>query len=176
MRASFMRSTVLPAIGAALAVAYISIGGVEPAVAQHPMTQKTNLANDPGQLLQQYPKGGPGLISKIRELVVADPANLRLIPDLLAAATKNQKAAIGAGLAHAAQIVVQRNQAHALKIQQAVARARDQDLVVAYAAVAGDPPIGTIGGGIGSRADTVGARANSLGGSISLRTAAQAIE
>jgi hypothetical protein len=68
----------------------------------------------------------------------------------LANANKDQKSAIGAGLAQAAKIVVRTNPGFATEIQQAILNTKDQDVVLAFAAGAGDRPIGAAGGGAGA--------------------------
>jgi len=119
------------------------------------------LAN-PGQVLQQNPTGGQQLVSRIRDLAVADPATLQSILQLLATANKDQKVAIGAGLAQAAKIVVRTNQAYATQIQQAILDTKDQDVVLAYAAAAGDTATGAAGGAGAAGGGAVGGQTNSI--------------
>ena len=66
------------------------------------------LAN-PGQTLQQFPNGGAQLVSFIRNLALSNPDTLPVIISLLANASKDQQAAIGAGLGRAAQASLQNN-------------------------------------------------------------------
>jgi hypothetical protein len=113
---------------------------------------------NPSQALTQNPEGGAALISQIRDLAASDPATLSVIMGLLPNANRDQKRAIGSALAQAARICVRSDQAYAGKIQQAVADAKDPDLRVAYAAAAGDQPIGAAGGaGAGSAGGVGGA-------------------
>jgi hypothetical protein len=100
---------------------------------------------DPTQILQQNPKGGSRLSVEVRDLVMADPATLQSIPYLIANADKDQKIAIAAGLARAAEMAHRTNPGYAKEIQQAVAETFDQQLMSAYdaavAAVVGKGPV-----------------------------------
>src|ERR1700742_3734225 len=100
-----------------------------PAVAQRQTPQQvvTQFLNNPKDLLGKAPDGGPELVSTVRELVTTDPATLQPILNQVANATKDQKAAVGAGLAQAAKIVVRGNPTFADEIQQAILNTKDQD-------------------------------------------------
>jgi hypothetical protein len=109
---------------------------------------------DPAQVLAKLPDGrplysGPLLISLIRELAVADQADLPLIIGLLANADPDQANAIGTGLGQAALASVTTNQAYANAIQTALAAANNQTASLAFAAVMGDQAIGATGAGGG---------------------------
>jgi hypothetical protein len=104
---------------------------------------------NPAQVLANYPDGGPLLISLIRELAIADQADLLLIIGLLANANVDQANAIGAGLGQAALASIGTNQAYANEIQTALAAANNQTASLAYAAVMGDQAIGATGAGGG---------------------------
>jgi hypothetical protein len=106
------------------------------------------LAN-PSQVLQQYPNGGPRLISLIRDVAVAHPDALQTIVGLLNGANADQQSAIGSALGQAANIVVKTNQAYANQIQQAVAKSGSDDANTSFAAVTGNVNIGSVGGGGG---------------------------
>ena len=58
----------------------------------------------PIQILQQFPGGGGGVITQVRDLVATDPAALPAIMALLANANPDQKTAIGSGLGQAARL------------------------------------------------------------------------
>lgn len=131
-------------------------------VAAQQLNVQTFLAT-PRVVLTQNPAGGPGLISQIRDLAVANPATLTSIIGLLAGASKDQKIAIASGLAQAAKIVVKNNPAYATQIQQAIADTKDQDVVLAYAGAAGDVPIGAAGGGGGGSSGASGGQTTGLG-------------
>ena len=75
---------------------------------------------NPGQLLTNFPDGGPSMISAVRELTLADPADLSLIVGLLSKSKATQGSAIGTGLGQAALASVKNNQAYASEIQKAV--------------------------------------------------------
>ena len=112
--------------------------------------QARDFLQDPARLLAQNPAGGGNLVAAIRDIAVADRATLQPILNLLPNATKEQKTAIGSGLAQAARIVVRTNQAYATEIQESIAKTKDQEVVLAYAATAGDQPIGAAGAGAGA--------------------------
>ena len=96
-----------------------------------------------------FQTGGPLLISLIRELAIADQADLPLIIGLLANANPDQANAIGTGLGQAALASVATNQAYANAIQTALAAANNQTASLAFAAVMGDQAIGATGAGGG---------------------------
>jgi hypothetical protein len=104
---------------------------------------------DPAQVLANYLTGGPIMISLIRQLAIADHADLALIIGLLATANPDQANAIGTGLGQAALASVTADQAYANAIQTALAAANNQTASLAYAAVMGDQAIGATGAGGG---------------------------
>ncbi len=122
----------------------------------------SSFLGNPGRILQQHAAGGPELITQVRDLVASDPSTLAPILGLLSNASKEQKTAIGSGLAQAAKICVRPDQEYASRIQQAVAESKDQDVVVAYAAVTGEQPTAAIGGAPSGGAS--GGQTNPLGG------------
>jgi hypothetical protein len=75
---------------------------------------------NPAQILASYPNGGSQMISLIRQLTLADPADLPLVIGLLPKANDAQGTAIGSGLGQAALASVSTNQAYATEIQRAV--------------------------------------------------------
>jgi hypothetical protein len=115
--------------------------------------------SNPAQMLQD-PDGGARMIGQIRDLAASDPATLDPIIGLLANANKGQKTAIGSGLAQAARICVRTDQLYAGRIQDAVAQTKDQDVILAYAAITGEQPTAAVGGGAGGGA--VGGQTNPL--------------
>ena len=105
----------------------------------------------PDQLLAKFPNGGAEMISQVRELTLANHANLPYLLEVLARANHDQGIAIGTGLGQAALASVKTDQAYATAIQQAVA-----DKGLGWAAGAGS----NVGGGsaqpkIGSTVTTV---------------------
>src|SRR5580698_7054263 len=75
----------------------------------------------PDQLLAKFPSGGAEMISQVRELTLANHANLPYLLEILARANHDQGIAIGTGLGQAALASVKSDQAYATAIQQAVA-------------------------------------------------------
>ena len=155
-----------------------------PALAQstppgsQPVTQSVGVQTflaDPAALLRQNPAGGPNLISQIRDLAVASPSTLDPIIHLLSNASKDQKTATASGLAQAAKIVVKNNPQYATQIQLAIADTKDQDIVLAYSAAAGEAPIGATGGGGAASGGASGGQTSSLSGSPTGTGAAQDI-
>lgn len=133
----------------------------------------SEFTNNPSQLLTQFPSGGGQMISRLRDLLASDPAVLSPILTLIPNANKDQKSAIGAALAQAAKLYGRSDQTFANQIQQAVANTQDQELIVAYAASAGDQPIGGVGGGASGGGP--GGGSSPLGGAPGSTGAAQSI-
>src|ERR1043166_2889117 len=150
---------------AIMAAFILLLGTVQQPSAQQPtgLTVSAFLAN-PSLILQQNPRGGPQMISELRDFSVSDEATLTAILGLIPNANKEQKAAIGAALAQAARILVRTNQAYSQRIQYLIAETKDEDVILAYAAVAGDRPIGAVGGGAAGGGGAVGGQTNPLGG------------
>jgi hypothetical protein len=96
----------------------------------------------PSELLARSPNGGPSFVAAVRDLVAINPATLQPVLNLLPNASRNQKSAIGAGLAQAARRVVRTNPGLAAEIQKAILNTRDQEVVLAFAAGSGDRPSG----------------------------------
>ncbi len=122
----------------------------------------TDFTNNPGALLNQFPEGGGQMISRLRDLLASDSTTLTAILGLVDKANKEQKQAIASALAQAAKLYARVDQQFVQQIQQAVANTQDQELIVAYAAAAGDVPIGGVGGG--ASGGGVGGQTSSLGG------------
>jgi hypothetical protein len=75
---------------------------------------------NPDQVLTKFPNGGGEMIAQIRELTLADHANLTFVLLILAKSNNAQGSAIGTGLGQAALASVKNDQAYATAIQQAV--------------------------------------------------------
>lgn len=138
---------------AALAVTITSAANaaIYPPQRQLPATVISDFKASPNSLLQQYPTGGPQLISRVRDLGASDPTTL---PGLIAllkdpATTKDQMRAIVAGLAQVARMAAQQDQAYGNEIQTAIAGTGNPDLIAAYQAATGDVAIAAAGGGGG---------------------------
>lgn len=129
---------------------------------QLPSSSVSAFTGNPGSVLSSAPNGGGAMISQIRDLAATDSSTLPVILGLLKDATDDQKKAIGAGLAQAARICVPKDQAYANNIQQAIADSKDSVLVLAYAASAGNEPIGA-GAGAGASPGGVGGATGTAG-------------
>lgn len=141
------------AAAAALAVTITSAASaaIYPPQRQLPVTVISEFKAAPNSLLQQYPAGGPQLISRVRDLGASDPATL---PGLIAllkdpATTKDQMRAIVGGLALVARMAAQQDQAYGNEIQAAIAGTGNPDVIAAYQTATGDAAIAATGGGAG---------------------------
>lgn len=147
---SVIRNALRMAAAAALAATITSAANaaIYPPQRQLPATVITEFKAAPSSLLQQYPTGGPQLISRVRDLGASDPTTL---PGLIAllkdpATTKDQMRAIVAGLAQVARMAAQSDQAFANEIQTAIAGTGNPDVIAAYQAATGDVAIAATGG------------------------------
>jgi hypothetical protein len=176
MMARWLRGAVLALAWAGFAAGSISDADAAcySATQALPAGDITAFSTNAAQLLQQYPDGGPAMISRIRDLAASDPATLPILIGLLANANPNQRAAIGTGLGQAAQICVRTDQAYATEIQRLVAASGIAEAITALAAVIGDRPIGALGSGFGAVSTGAGGPINSvsapLGGAGTLQT------
>ncbi|WP_036026547.1 hypothetical protein [Bradyrhizobium yuanmingense] len=150
---SVIRNALRMAAAAALAATITSAANaaIYPPQRQLPATVISEFKTSPNSLLQQYPTGGPQLISRVRDLGASDPTTL---PGLIAllkdpATTKDQMNAIVAGLAQVARMAAQQDQAYANEIQTAIAGTGNPDVIAAYQAATGDVAIAAAGGGAG---------------------------
>jgi hypothetical protein len=134
-------SFLLAQIGAAHAVGSGASGPSHAdEIATFQADPKTIFFNDQGR-----PASNPELISNVRELVIADKADLKPVIEQLKAASAEEQAAIGTGLGQAAQAVLRTDPAYAAEIQEALAAASVQNAILAFAAVTGNVPIGAAG-------------------------------
>ncbi|PPQ16843.1 hypothetical protein CV770_24235 [Bradyrhizobium sp. AC87j1] len=150
---SVIRIALRMAATAALVATITSVASaaIYPPQRQLPATVISEFKATPNSLLQQYPTGGPQLISRVRDLGASDPTTL---PGLIAllkdpATTKDQMRAIVAGLAQVARMAAQTDQAFANEIQTAIAGIGDADVIAAYQAATGDVAIAAAGAGGG---------------------------
>lgn len=150
---SVVKIALRMAAAAALAATISSAASaaVYPPQRQLPATVISDFKAAPNSLLQQYPTGGPQLISRVRDLGASDPTTL---PGLIAllkdpATTKDQMRAIVGGLAQVARMAAQSDQAYANEIQAAIAGTQNADVIAAYQAATGDVAIAATGGGGG---------------------------
>ncbi|MFK4560619.1 hypothetical protein QIH93_08135 [Bradyrhizobium ottawaense] len=150
---SVMKIALRMAAAAALAatITTAASAAVYPPQRQLPATVISDFKAAPTSLLQQYPTGGPQLISRVRDLGASDPTTL---PGLIAllkdpATTKDQMRAIVGGLAQVARMAASTDQAFANEIQAAIAGTGNADVIAAYQAATGDVAIAATGGGAG---------------------------
>jgi len=164
-------------IRAAVAIAVASSVSSAASAAVYPPSRQlqgqiiSDFKGAPATLLQQYPDGGPQLISRVRDLGASDPTTVPGLIELLKnpATTKDQLRAIVAGLAQVARMAAQTDQAFANEIQAAVAGTNNPDVIAAYQAATGDVAIaaagGPGGGGTGSGGPTTNFSSAFNGGS-----------
>jgi hypothetical protein len=158
---------LLAQIGAAHAVGSGASGASRAdEIARFQADPKTIFFNDQGR-----PASNPELISNVRELVIADKADLKPVIEQLKLASADEQAAIGTALGQAAQAVLRTDPAYAAEIQEALAAAGFQNAILAFAAVTGNVPIGAAGaagaagaGGVGGGAGGGGSAGSSSGG------------
>ncbi|TFV36375.1 hypothetical protein E4K66_24075 [Bradyrhizobium frederickii] len=157
---SVIKIALRMAAAAALAATISSAASaaVYPPQRQLPATVISDFKAAPNSLLQQYPTGGPQLISRVRDLGASDPTTL---PGLIAllkdpATTKDQMRAIVGGLAQVARLAAQADQAYANEIQAAIAATQNADVIAAYQAATGDVAIAATGGGGGGGSSGAG--------------------
>ncbi|MHB0770159.1 hypothetical protein [Bradyrhizobium sp. 5.13L] len=161
---NLVRFTIRAAVVIAIAssISSIASAAVYPPSRQLQAQIISDFKGSPATLLQQYPDGGPQLISRVRDLGASDPTTVPGLIELLKnpATTKDQLRAIVAGLAQVARMAAQTDQAFANEIQAAVAGTNNPDVIAAYQAATGDVAIaaagGPGGGGTGSGGPTTG--------------------
>lgn len=144
-----LRMAAVAALAATISSAVSA--AVYPPQRQLPAQTISDFKAAPSSLLQQYPNGGPQLISRVRDLGASDPTTL---PGLIAllrdpATTKDQMRSIVGGLAQIARMAAQSDQAFANEIQAAIANTGNADVIAAYQAATGDVQIAATGGGAG---------------------------
>lgn len=102
-----------------------------------PQLQVQTFQTDPAALLSQFPTGGPGLVSAIRDLIASDNATLDTVIKLIATANAQQRAGIGSGLGLAMALCIGPDQAYAGQIQAAVAATGDRLAMTAFVSSSG---------------------------------------
>jgi hypothetical protein len=106
------------------------------------------LAN-PGQVMSQFPNGGPGLVKVVGDLMGSDKATLATLIAFAKTANEDQRKAIAQGLAQAAKAYAAGDPAFANQIQTSVANSGLPEFSKAYAEAAGDTGTAATGGGGG---------------------------
>jgi len=99
--------------------------------------QIQSFLSNPVELLAKNPLGGGSLESSILKLVGSDNATLPAVIKLLNSANSQQRTAIGAGLAAAAQLCLASDQSFAGQIQSAIAEAGDRVALEAFISAGG---------------------------------------
>jgi hypothetical protein len=113
-----------------------------------PQNQIETFLNNPTELLADNPTGGGSLESSILKLVGSDNIVLPAVIKLLSSANPQQRAAIGAGLAAAAQLCLASDQIFAGQIQTAIAEKGDRVALEAFITGGGqDTATAAIGAG-----------------------------
>lgn len=158
MRAIRFALRLAAAATLAATISTAASAAVYPPQRQLPAQVISDFKSSPSSLLQQYPTGGPQLISRVRDLGASDPTTL---PGLIAllkdpATTKDQMRAIVGGLAQVARMAAQADQAFANEIQAAIANTGNADVIAAYQAATGDVAIAATGGGGGGSSGSGG--------------------
>jgi len=102
-----------------------------------PQNQIQSFLKNPAELLANNLTGGAGLESSVLKLVGSDNAALPAVITLLSSANPQQRAAIGAGLAAAAQLCLASDQAFAGQIQTAIAETGDRVALEAFVSSGG---------------------------------------
>jgi hypothetical protein len=163
-----MQMPVRAVFGAFMVTSILSLGG-QLALAQAPTPPNTqtpapadSIKDTLARLIQQFPKGGPELISKLRELA-GNQANLSALLAAAPTMDSDQKSALGSALAQAARIATRNNVPYATEIQQDVAASNDPVVITAFIAVIPDQPIGAGGGGGGGGGGGVGGQTSPVG-------------
>ena len=104
---------------------------------------------NPGQLLTQFPNGGPDMVNQVRGLIAADRTTLASLIALAKNATQDQRKALAQALAEVAKANAGNDPAFANQIQQAVATSGIDEFAKAYAEAAGDTGTASTGSGGG---------------------------
>lgn len=114
-----------------------------------PASAVTAFQANPGQLLSQFPNGGPDMITQIVGLLGADKAALPTIITLAKTANEDQRKAMAGALAQVAKAFASGDPTFAGQIQLAVAASGLPEFAKAYAEAAGDTGTAAAGGGGG---------------------------
>jgi hypothetical protein len=154
-------SMKLPAMAAISALAMLVAGAVPlsaqptgeaahaPAFAKLSDSAIAQFKANPQGLLATYASAGLPLSTEVRSLVLTDPSLVDALITVAKGANDAQKAAIGAGLAEAARIIVASDPKLAAQIQVAVAQSGLEPLITAYIAGSNATVTAATGGGGG---------------------------
>ncbi len=120
-----------------LCLTTVANAGCLPPASELPQNQIQGFFGNPSALLTSNPTGGSGLENMVRALVASDNSALEPVIQLLSSANPQQAAAIGAGLAAAAQACLVPDQAFAGKIQTALAASGNRVALTAFVSAGG---------------------------------------
>lgn len=123
-----------------LGLATAGHAGCYPPESRLSQDQIQSFLNNPAGLLVSNPSGGGGLELSILKLVASENAALPAVIKLLSSANTQQRSAIGAGLAAAAQLCLGTDQAFAGQIQTAMVEAGDRVALTAFVSSGGQQP------------------------------------
>jgi hypothetical protein len=127
---------------------------------------------NPQALLTTYASAGLPLSTEVRSLVLTDPSLVDTLITVAKGANDAQKAAIGAGLAEAARIIVATDPKLAAQIQVAVAQSGLEPLITAYIAGSNATVTAATGGGGGDAGGGSGGPTGGVGSSTGSNTGA----
>lgn len=140
----------LAAVSGLANVSISQAGCVAPAVAL-PGSALDAVRDNPSSLLPVFERGTAALTTEVRNLVTSDPAIITTILSAASKANDEQKRAIGAGLGQAALICAHSDPETVRLIQEALLKAADQEMTVAFQALTGDTETAAVdsgGGGV----------------------------
>jgi hypothetical protein len=164
-------SSSVPALVVTLALWFGSGGSANAACyapdQQLPAQTVSDFLDKSNELLQD-PKnagGGADMIALVRDLVASNPATLPKVIALLANANPAQQTAIGTALGQAAGLCLRPDPTFAADIQTQLAGSNSENATTAYAAVTGNKPIRSVGGGGGASGGASGGSTGSIIGS-----------
>jgi hypothetical protein len=150
-------------VGAMLALSSQFAVAQAPGQGNLPASDISAFRANPGQLLTQFPGGGPQMKQQLRNLLTSDRTTLGTIIGLARNATQDQRVSMGEVLAEVAKSYAASDPAFANQIQQAVAASGVAEFARAYAEAAGDTGTAAAGGGGGGGGGTGGGGPNTAG-------------
>ena len=143
-----------------------------PSFAKLPDSAIAQFKANPQGLLTTYASAGLPLSTEVRSLVLTDPGLVDALIAVAKGANDAQKAAIGAGLAEAARVIVATDPKLAAQIQVAVAQSGLEPLITAYIAGSNATVTAATGGGEGGGGGGGGGPVGGVGGPAGSNTGA----
>lgn len=131
------RAAVAAWIGAAVVILAAGPAAAicERPVQPGPLPAAQALASNPQSLLGRPQQSQNGLAMELRNLIVSDQRYIDAVPALIAAATDEQKRAIGSALGQAANLCVGKDPIFARNLQEAVVSADSPPVTLAFQAL-----------------------------------------